>query len=91
MSKKGVRYFRRGPNGRVKVGFFNNEIVVAVLGKYPEGLTVKEVSDKSNIHYNTARHILFQLVELNRVTVVSRKVKKRQVVKHYLLTPWRIE
>lgn len=91
MGKKGIRYFLRGPKQKIRVGFYNYEVVLAILNKYPEGLPVKKVADKAKIHYNTARHILFQMVEMNRVTTVERKVKKGGMIKHYQLTPWRIE
>ncbi len=91
MGKKGIRFFKRGPNRSIQVGFFNYEIVLAILHKHPEGLPVKKVADIAQIHYNTARHILFQLVSMNRVTTIERKVKKGGIIKHYQLTPWRIE
>jgi len=92
MSKKGVRYFMRGPQNKLKVGFFNYEVIIAVLSNYPEGLDTKTISDKAHVHYNTARHALKLLTEMNRVTTVDRKVKSKRgaIITHYQLAPWRI-
>lgn len=93
MSKKGVRYFQRGPNKKVKVGFFNYEVIITILGRYPDGLDTKTISDKSGVHYNTTRHTIKLLLEMNRITGVNRKVKSKRgaIITHYQLTPWRIE
>ena len=93
MSKKGVRYFKRGPDKKLKVGFFNYEVIIAVLDKYPEGLDMKTLSDKAGVHYNTTRHTIKLLMGMNRVTAETRKVKSKRgaIITHYQLTPWRIE
>jgi len=93
MSKKGVRYFMRGPNKRLKVGFFNYEVILTILDRYPEGLDIRTISDKAGVHYNTARHTIKLLLGMNRVTAIDRKVKSKRgaIITHYQLAPWRIE
>ena len=93
MSKKGVRYFQRGPNKKVKVGFFNYEVIITILGRYPEGLDMTTLADKAKVHYNTTRHTIKLLLGMNRVTAEDRKVKSKRgaIITHYQLTPWRIE
>lgn len=92
MSKKGVRYFMMGSKRKIKVGFFNYEVILAVLARHPEGLDMKTISEKAKVHYNTTRHTMKLLMEMNRVTAMKLKVKSKRgaIITHYQLTPWRI-
>lgn len=90
MGKKGVKYFRKGSSPKVKVGFFYFELILNLLKKHPDGKSVKDISRSLDIPYQTTRHIVNKLMEMNRLRFFEKKVFNGPPVKHYHLSKWRL-
>ncbi len=43
------------------------EKIIRVLSKHPEGLTIMDISRKTNLHRNTVSKYIFALVKSNKV------------------------
>ena len=90
MGKKGVKYFRRGEGGRVKVGFFYYEIILNHLAKHKEGRRLSQISSATKIPYNTVRSIILDLHEMQRIEPIKRKVHLKRKLTYWKLTPWKL-
>jgi len=90
LGKKGIKYYRKGANPKIKVGFFYFELVLNLLEKHPKGKSVKEISKALDVNYQTVRHIVNKLTEMNRLNFDERKTFNGPPVKYYSVTKWRL-
>lgn len=90
LGKKGVRIVSRGPKRSVKVGFYYFELILHALNGSPQGLTIRQLSKKLRLPYETVRYNINRLHEINRVSFKERKVFKGLPIRHYMRTPWKL-
>ena len=65
MGKEGVKYVTRP--GRIRVGFSYAEIVLADLGRHPNGRTIPQLVKNHDIPDSSVRDLLKRLEDWNRV------------------------
>ena len=90
LGKKGIRMVSRGPKKTIKVGFYYFELILHALEGSPEGLTIRQLSKKLRLPYETVRYNINRLYAINRVSFKERKVFKGLPIRHYTKNPWKL-
>ncbi len=90
LGKKGIRMVNRGPKKGIKVGFYYFELILHAIEGSSQGLTIRQLSRRLKLPYETVRYNINRLHETNRVSFKERNIFNGPPVRHYMKTPWEL-